>query len=318
LVYVDDIIFGCTNESSVQWFANSMQTEFEMSMIGELSYFLGLQVNQSSARIFISQEKYLKEMLKKFQMEDSSPVSTPMVVVCKLSKDDISLDVDQRTYFSMIGSLLFIIATRPDIMQVVGMVGHYQSTPKQSHLVGVKRIFKYLKGTMNYGLWYPINQNFQLTAYSDPDWANCVDERKSTSGGAFFLGDLLVAWISKKHGSISLSTTKEEYIVATTCCTQILWMIQTLADLKVNYTDPITIHCDNTSAISVPKNPVLHSKIKHIPIKYHFLREKVTNRVVQLNYIPSTEHIVDFFTKPLATTPFGYLRQKLGVITSFV
>jgi hypothetical protein len=176
-------------------------------MIGELSYFLVLQVNQSSAGIFISQEKYLKEMLKKFQMEDSSHVSTPMVVGCKISKDDVSLDVDQRTYRSTISSLLYIMTSRPDIMQAVGMVGRYQSDPKQSHLVAVKRIFKYLKGTMTYGMWYSRNQNFQLTAYSDADWANCVDERKSTSGGSFFLGDLLVAWISKKQGSISLSTT---------------------------------------------------------------------------------------------------------------
>jgi hypothetical protein len=137
-----------------------MQTEFEMSMIGELSYFLGLQVNQSFAGMFFSQEKYLKEMLKKIQMEDSSPVSTHMVVSCKLSKDDMSSDVDQRTYQSMIGSILYITASRPDIMQVVRMVGHYQSAPKQSHLVAVTRIFKYLKGIMTYGLWYPRNQNF--------------------------------------------------------------------------------------------------------------------------------------------------------------
>jgi hypothetical protein len=216
LVYVDDIIFGCTNESSVQWFDNSMQTKFEMSMIGELSYFLGLQVKQSSAGIFISQEKYLKEMLKKFQMEDSSTVSTPMVVGCKPSKDDISPDVDQRTYLSMIGSLLYIIASHPDIMQDVGMVGHFQSSPKQSHFVSFKRIFKYLKGIMTYGLWYPRNQNFLLTTYSDADWANCVDERKSISGEPFFLGESLVAWLSKKQGSISLSTTKVEYITVAT------------------------------------------------------------------------------------------------------
>jgi hypothetical protein len=133
---------------------------------------------------------------------------------------------------------------------------------------------------MTYGMWYPRNQNFQLTTYSDADWANCVDERKSTSGGAFFLGDSLVAWLSKKQGSISLSTTKAEYIVDVTCCTQILWMIQTLADLKVTYTDPIPLHYGNTSAISLSKNLVLHSQSKHIPIKYHFLREQVTNRIV--------------------------------------
>jgi hypothetical protein len=188
----------------------------------------------------------------------------------------------------MIGSLLYIAASCPDIMQVVGIVGCYQSVPKQSHIVVVTRIFKYLKGTINYGLWYPRNQNYQLTAYSDVDWENCVDERKSTSGGAFFLGDSLVAWLSKNQGSISLSTTEAEYIVAATCCTQILWMIQTLADLKVTYTDPISLHYDNTSAISLSKNPILHSKSKHMPIKYHFIREQVTNRIVQVNYITST------------------------------
>ena len=142
-------------------------------------------------------------MLKRFQMEDS----TPMVTGCKLSKDDDSPDVDQSSYRSMIGNLLYITTSCPNIMHDVGMVGRYQVAPKQSHLLHVKRIFRYLKGTMDYGLWYPMNQNFQLSVYSDVDWANCVDEKKSTSGGAFFLGDSLVAWLRKKKGSISLSTT---------------------------------------------------------------------------------------------------------------
>jgi hypothetical protein len=167
-------------------------------------------------------------------------------------------------------------------MHVVGMVGRFQAAPKQNHLVAVKRIFKYLKGTLSYGLWYPRNQNFQLTTYSDVDWANCVDERKSTSGGAFFLGDSLVAWLSTKQSSIALSTTEAEYVAAAACCTQVIWMIQDLVDLKVRYEEPIPLHCDNTSTISVSKNPVLHSKTKHIPLKYHFLKDQVSNKVVQL------------------------------------
>ena len=134
-----------------------MQSVYEMSMIGELSFFLGLQITHTTEGLFLSQEKYLKEVLKIFQMEDSSPISTPMVVGCKLIKNDVSPDVDQRTYRSMIGSLLYIIASRPDIMQVVCMVGRFQSAPKHSHLAAVKRIFKYLKGSMTYGLWYPRN-----------------------------------------------------------------------------------------------------------------------------------------------------------------
>ena len=158
-----------------------------MSMIEELSFFLGLQITQKSEGIFLSEEKYLREMLKRFQMEYYKTISTPMVIGCKLSKDDDSPDVDQSSYRSMIGILLYITTSHPDIMHVVGMVGRYQAAPKQSHLVVVTRICKYLKGTMTYGLWYPRNQNFQLTSYSDADWANCVDERKSTNGGAFFL-----------------------------------------------------------------------------------------------------------------------------------
>jgi hypothetical protein len=158
-------------------------------------------------------------------MEDSKPVGTPMVTGCKLSKDDDSPDVDQRSYRSMIGSLLYITASHPYIMHAVGMVGRYQTAPKQSHLQAVKRIFRYLKETMTYGLWYSRNQNLQLTAYSDEDWANCVDERKSTNGGAFFLGDSLVARLSKNQGSTSLSTIEAKYIAAATCCTQVLWMI---------------------------------------------------------------------------------------------
>jgi hypothetical protein len=287
-----------------------------MSMIGELSFFLGLQITQRSEGMFISQETYLREMLKRFQMEDSKLVGTPMVTGCKLSKDDDSPDVDQSSYRSMIGNLMYITTSRPDIMHAIGMVGRYQSAPKQSHLLVVKRIFKYLKETMNYGLWYPKNQDFQLSVYLDVDWVNCTGERKNISGGAFFLGDSLVAWLSKKKGSISLSATEAEYIVDATYCTHILWMIQTIEDLEVKYASPIPIHCDNTSAISVSKNPIFHSKTKNIPIKYHFLREKVTNQIVQVYYIPTTEQIVDIFTKPLAKTPFEYLRQKLGFILS--
>jgi hypothetical protein len=152
LVYVDDIIFGSNNASSVQWFASTIQSKFEISMIGELTFFLGLKITQRSEGLFLSQEKYLREMLKRFQMEDSTPMRTPMVTGCKLRKDDDSLDVDQSSYRCMIDNLLYIIASHLDIMHVVGMVGRYQAAPKQSHFLAIKRIFRYLKGTMNYGL----------------------------------------------------------------------------------------------------------------------------------------------------------------------
>jgi hypothetical protein len=293
-----------------------MQSEFEMSLLGELSFFLGLQIRQSNQGIFISQTKYIREMLKRFGMEDCKPVITPMQTSCKLSKDDDSKSTDQRQYRSMIGSLLYVTASRPDVMQAVGQVARFQAAPKESHVLAVKRIFRYLKGTEEFGLWYPKGKDLSLMAYTDADWAGCIDDRRSTSGAAFYLGECLVSWLSKKQSSVSLSTAEAEYIAAATCCTQVLWMKQTLTDIQVEYDEPIPIYCDNTSAISISKNPVMHSKTKHIPIKYHFLREQVAEKNIRVEYVGTKEQVADIFTKPLPREAFEYLRQRLGVIST--
>jgi hypothetical protein len=163
-------------------------------------------------------------MLKKFQLEDCKPVSTPMKIGCKLSKEDESKSIDPKHYRSMIESLLYVTYSRRDVKHAVGMVARFQTTPKKSHVQDVKIIFSYLKGTIDFGLWYPRKDSFTLKAYLDVDWAGCVDDIKSTSGGAFLFGESLVAWISKKQSSIYLSTTEAEYIVVAECCTQLEWM----------------------------------------------------------------------------------------------
>ena len=237
-----------------------------------------------------------------------------MTVRCKLSKEDESKVVDPKHYRSMIGSLLYVTTSRPDVKQVVGMVARFQDAPKESHVQAVKRIFRYLKGTIDLGLWYPRKNSFSLKAYSDADWEGCVDDIKSTSGGAFFLGESLVAWTSKKQSSISLSTIEVEYIAVAECCTQVEWMKQTLQDIKVVFEEPTTIYYDNTSAISLSKNLVQHSKAKHIPIKYHYLRDQAASKNIKLEYVPTQEHIAYIFTKPLSRDVFEYLRQRLGVV----
>ena len=160
-----------------------------MSMLGELTFFLGLQVSQSEKRIFISQTKYIKDMIKKFKMEDSKPVSTPMVTGCKLSKDDESLEVVHTMYISMIGIFLYVTTTRPDVMQSVGLAAKFQSTLKYTYVIAVKIILRYLKGTMQYGLWYSKGNEFSLKEFTDADWEGSIVDRKSTSGGTFYLGN---------------------------------------------------------------------------------------------------------------------------------
>eukprot|EP00253_Pinus_taeda_P007635 PITA_07635 len=214
------------HESMSQNFASVMQQEFEMTLLGELTYFLGLQLQQNKDGIFLSQTKYLKQILKKYGMENSKPVCTPMVTGCSLSSNDESAEVHQPTYRSMIGSLLYLTGTRPDIVHAVGIVG--QENPKESHLQAVKRIFKYLQGTLNFGLWYPRDTDLTLHAYTYADWAVSVDDMKSTSGGAFYMGSKLASWFSNKQSLIALSTSKSEYLAVASCCRQLLWMMQTL------------------------------------------------------------------------------------------
>eukprot|EP00253_Pinus_taeda_P034503 PITA_34503 len=202
---LDDIIFGNNEEAMSQNFALVMQKEFEMSLLGELTYFLCLQIQKNKGGIFLSQTKYLRHILKKYGMEDSKLVCTPMVTGCSLNANHESVAMHQPTYRSMIRSLFYLIGTRRDMMHAVGMVGRFQANHKETHLHAVKRFFKYLQGTQNCGLWYPRDAYLTLHASTHADWAGSMDERKGTSGSAFFMGSRLVSWFSKKQSSIALS-----------------------------------------------------------------------------------------------------------------
>ncbi|KAH9657240.1 Integrase catalytic domain-containing protein [Citrus sinensis] len=213
-IYIDDIIFGSTNELLCKDFSSCMSQKFEMSMMGELKYFLGLQIKQNEEGIFINQAKYVKYLLKRFGYDNGTAKSTPMSTTIKLDKYEKGKEVDIKTYRGMMGSLLYLTASSPDIMFSVCLCARFQSCPKESHMLAVKRIFRYLIGTINLGLWYPRGTHIDLTCYSDADFAGYKVDRKSTSGTCHFLGHSLVSWFSKKQNSVALSTTEAEYIAA--------------------------------------------------------------------------------------------------------
>uniref|UniRef100_UPI001C3D714A Ty1/Copia family ribonuclease HI n=1 Tax=Picosynechococcus sp. (strain ATCC 27264 / PCC 7002 / PR-6) TaxID=32049 RepID=UPI001C3D714A len=224
---MDNIIFGSTNASLCEEFSKCMHSEFEMSMMGELSFFLGIQIKQLKDDIFISQEKYTRDLLKRFKFNEGKIAKTPMSTTTKLDKDEKSKCVDIKIYRGMIGSLLYLTASRPDIVFSVCLCARFQSCPKELHLHAVKRIFKYLLGTIDVCLWYPRNVEFNLVGYSNADFASSLLHRKSTSGTCQVLGSSLVYWFCKKQNSVALSTTEAEYIAVVSCCAQILWMKQT-------------------------------------------------------------------------------------------
>jgi hypothetical protein len=223
-------------------------------------------------------------LLKRFGLENAKTYGTPMSPSTKLDKDEKGKPVDIKLYRGMIGSLLYLTASRPDIMFSICLCARFQSYPKESHLIAVKQIFRYLLGTIDLGLWYSKINSFDLISYTDADFAGCKIDRKSTSGTCHFLGHSLVSWFSKKQNSVALSTAEAEYVAAGSCCAQSLYIKQQLEDFKILF-DHIPIRCDNTSAISLSKNPIQHSCTKHIEIRYHFIRDHVQKGDIELEFV---------------------------------
>ncbi|GJX07723.1 retrovirus-related pol polyprotein from transposon TNT 1-94 [Tanacetum coccineum] len=311
-IYVDDIIFSSTDHNACNIFSKEMSSKFQMSMMGQMSFFLGLQVSQSPGGIFINQAKYALETLKKYGMDLSDPVDTPMVDRLKLDEDLMGIPVDQTRFRGMVGSLMYLTASRPDLVFVVCMCARYQAKPTKKHFEAIKRVFWYLKGTINMGLWYPKDNAMSLTAYADADHAGCQDSRRSTSGSAQFLGDRLVSWSSKKQRSTTISTTEAEYIAMSGCCAQMLWMPSQLKDYEFDF-NKIPLYCDNKSAIALCCNNVQHSRSKHIDIRHHFIREQVENRVVELYFVETNYQLADILTKALPRERFEFLLPRLGM-----
>ncbi|GKA87636.1 retrovirus-related pol polyprotein from transposon TNT 1-94 [Tanacetum coccineum] len=254
-VYVDDIIFGSTNPDFSKRFANLMKNNFEMSMMGELKFFLGLQVHQSPRGIFISQSQYAIELLKKHGLDECVSMSTPMATE-RLDADLQGTPTDQTTYRRMIGGLMYLTASRPDIAFATFVCARYQARPTVKHLKEVKRIFRYLRQSYNMGLWYPKDSGFELIAYSDADHAGCKDDCKSTSGGLQFLGGKLVSWSSKKQDCTAMSTAEAEYVSLSACCAQVIWMRTQLLDYGFKY-NRIPMYCDSKSAIAISSGIIL-------------------------------------------------------------
>nr|GFB13637.1 hypothetical protein [Tanacetum cinerariifolium] len=262
-------------------FSNEMSSKFQMSMMGQMSFFLGLQVSQNPEGIFINQSKFALEFLKKFRMDSCDSVDTPMVDRLKLDEDLSGIPVDQNRFRSMVGSLMYLTASRPDLVFAVCMCARYQAKPTKKHLEALKRVFWYLKGTINGGLWYLKDTAMALTAYADADHAGCQDTRRSTSGSAQFLGNKLI-----------------------------LWMRSQLTDYGFDF-NKIPLYCDNHSAIALCCNNVQHSRPKHIDIRHHFIREQVERGVVELYFVLTDYQLADIFTKALPRQRFEFILLRL-------
>ena len=252
--------------------------------------------------------------MKKFGLESASSARTPVSPNVKATFDLLGKSVNSSLYKSMIGSLFYLTASRPNISYSVRVYARYQENSKESHMISLKRIIKYIKTTVDFGRWYSKDTNNVLVGYSNADWAGNADDRKSTSGGCFYVGNNLVSWMSKKENSISLSTAKAEYIAAGSCCTQLLWMQKLLHDYGICQ-EHLTIYDDNISVINIFKNLVQHFQTKHIKIRHNFIRELIEDGTLTLEFIHTDDQKVDLLTKLLDSKQFEYLYQNIGIIS---
>ncbi|KAJ3701279.1 hypothetical protein LUZ61_004984 [Rhynchospora tenuis] len=312
-LYVDDMIFMGNNNEMIEKFKLEMSKEFEMTDLGLMSYFLGLEVKQDKSGIFVSQEAYAKDVLKRFKMDDCNPVCTPVESGTKLSRYDDGKAVDATQYRSLVGSLRYLMCTRPDIAYGVGLVSRYMEEPKTSHWKAIKRILRYVKGTLSHGLFYSYTDEFDLVGYTDSDWCGDIDDRKSTAGFVFYMGDTTFTWVSKKQPIVTLSTCEAEYVAASSCVCHAIWLRKLLKDMNFARDQPTEIRVDNKSAIELAKNPVHHERSKHIDIRFHFIREHVKDGDVELTHVASREQVADIFTKPLGVELFNRFKKMLGM-----
>jgi hypothetical protein len=260
------------------------------------------------------QGKYVVDILRRFQMEDCRPMSTPMITNWKkLHSSELEL-VDPTLYRQLIGSLMYLVNTRPYLCFAVNSLSHFMVEPWRVHWVRAKYVLRYLKGTMDYGLNYDRGDGVILIGYTDSDWAGRVSDKKSILGCCFGLGSTVVSWFNQKQKSVALSSAEVEYMVASHAICEAIWLCKLLVGIFGVQIRPTVIYCDNQSCIKLFENPIFHDRSKHIEIRYHFIWDYVQRGAIELQYISTDEQVADVLMKALGRGKFVPLGDKLGVV----
>ncbi|XP_014660662.1 uncharacterized protein LOC106804323 [Setaria italica] len=292
-----------------------MKSSFKMSDLGCLSYYLGIEVKQERGRITLCQAAYAAKLLERAGMSGCNSTQTPMETRLKLSKKSSNPPVDPTLFRSIVGSLRYLVHTRPDISSAVGYVSRFMEKPTTKHFSAVKHLLRYIAGRLHYGIVYTRDDNdLKLQGFSDADMAGDVEDRKSTTSVLFCLGRAPVTWQSQKQPVVALSSCEAEYIAASTAACQGIWLGRLLGSFYGRAASVANIHIDNQSAIQLCKNPVFHGWSKHIDTCFHYIRECVEGGRVAIHKIHTDDQLADILTKPLGRVRFQHLRLKIGVV----
>ncbi|KAK9069105.1 hypothetical protein SSX86_013221 [Deinandra increscens subsp. villosa] len=290
-----------------------MSSKFEMSDLGKLTYYLGIEVSQGEGGIRITQESYARKLLKEANMESCNSAHVPMDPGIKMGKDEKESEVDATKYRRIVGCLRYLLHTRPDLSYSVGVVSRYMQSLRQSHNQAIKHILRYLKGTTSYGLKYGSGGSKRIVGYSDSSHNVDPDDGRSTTGHIFYFGTSPITWCSQKQTTVALSSCEAEFMAATAAACQAIWLQDLLEEITGWEKEKVTIRVDNKSAIALTKNPVFHGKSKHIHTRFHFIRECVERSQVEVEHVSGEEQKADILTKPLARIKFKKMRSLIGV-----
>ncbi|XP_066350370.1 uncharacterized mitochondrial protein AtMg00810-like [Miscanthus floridulus] len=295
-----------------------LERDFALKDLGDLHYFLGIEVKRSRDDLLLSQQRYATDVVKRAGMGKCKPINTPLASSEKLSgTDGVKLGPDDATRFrSVVGALQYLTLTRPDISFSVNKVCQFLHQPTTVHWSAVKRILRYVQGTLNLGLKVRPSQSMMVSAFSDVDWAGCPDDRRSTGGFAVFLGCNLVSWCAKKQPTIFKSSTEAEYKALANATAEVTWIQKLLDELGVQHPRTARLWCDNIGAKYLSANLVFHARTKHIEIDFHFVRERVAQKLLEIRFINSAGQLADGFTKPLVAAKVEKFRNNLNLVAS--
>ncbi|KAK4386010.1 Retrovirus-related Pol polyprotein from transposon RE2 [Sesamum angolense] len=316
-VYVDDILITGSDLVGIEEAKTYLQKHFVTKDLGRPRYFLGIEIAHSKHGISLSQRKYACDLLHEAGLLGTKPVDTPMDSNPDFSNDDGNYLEDKTKYRRLVGKLIYLTVTRPDISFAVGLVSQFMNKPRLVHWEAALRILKYIKASPGKGLLFKRHGHVKIEAYSDADYAGAKDDRKSTSGYCTYVGGNLVTWRSKKQTTVARSSAEAEYRAMAHTTSEILWLKNLLKELGFMYDDPVPMHCDNQAAIHIASNPIFHERTKHIEVDCHFVREAVMSQEICTPFTPSSEQRADIFTKALGGKPFDVLCNKLGMIDIF-
>jgi histone deacetylase 1/2 len=317
LIYVDDIIVTSSSQDAVKVLLKALKEDFALKDLGDLHYFLGIEVERkSSGDLLLTQKKYAKDILLRVGMANCKPVPTPMPSTERMSQHDGSLlgPEDSTKYRSIVGALQYITFTRPDLAFAVNRVCQYLHAPTTVHWTAVKRIIRYLKSTESTGLLIRKKSPLIISGFSDADWAGSRDDRRSTGGFVVFLGSNVISWSARKQATVSRSSTEAEYKSMANTTAEMVWLEQLLGELGIRLKIKPQLWCDNLGATYLCANPVFHARAKHIEIDFHFVRERVARKQLEVRFVPTEDQVADGFTKALPHRKFEEFKNNLNLV----